>query len=47
MINIKAETHKWGMMIRLNVESNAIMGISLFTYYNDAPIKPTNKFNMY
>ena len=47
MINIQAETRKWGMTIWLNVESHALMGISLFKYYNDAPIRPTNQFNMY
>ena len=47
MINIKAETPKWGMIIRLNVESHAIVGISFFKYYNDAPLTPTNQFNMY
>ena len=47
MINIKAETPKWGLKIRLNVESHIFMGIPLFKYYNDSPIKPTNEFNMY
>ena len=47
MINIKVYKPKWGLIIRLNVESHAIRGISLFKYYNDAPLRPTNKFNMY